>query len=252
LLRRILQNLISNAIKYTPKGRVLVGCKRVGSNIRIIVRDTGYGIPVEQQKLVFQEFERLGRDQGATAGLGLGLSIVERMCNVLKHPLELTSHTAEGSEFALVVPIGKDVPQRVEASTLMRRPNTTALQGLQVLAVDNESAIVEGLKALLGGWGVEVLTSTTSADAVATASRNPDIAAVLVDYHINREDGVKLVNTLRNTLRRDLPAILITADRSVRVRDLAAAHAITYLQKPVKPAALRAALSQLVFRKAAE
>jgi Na+/proline symporter/signal transduction histidine kinase/CheY-like chemotaxis protein len=252
LLRRILQNLISNAIKYTPKGRVLVGCKRAGPNIKIIVQDTGYGIPAEQQKLVFQEFERLDRDQGAASGLGLGLSIVERMCNVLKHPLELRSKTDKGSTFALTVPVGKDVPQRVDAGTLTRHPNISALQGMRVLAVDNEPAIVEGLKALLNGWGVEVVTSTSSADAIGNASDNPDIAAVLVDYHINREDGLELVKTLRNILRRDLAAILITADRSRHVRDLAAAHAIAYLQKPVKPAALRAALSQLMLRKAAE
>lgn len=252
LLRRILQNLISNAIKYTPKGRVLVGCKRAGTNIRIIVGDTGYGIPAEQQKLVFQEFERLGRDQGAAAGLGLGLSIVERMCSVLKHPLELTSNTGKGSIFALTVPIGKDVPQRVDARTLTRHPSLSALQGLRVLAVDNEPTIVEGLKALLNGWGVEVITATTFTDAVKAACDNPDIAAVLVDYHINREDGVALVHTLRETLNRDLAAVLITADRSVHVRDLAAVNAMTYLQKPVKPAALRAALSQVMIRKAAE
>jgi CheY-like chemotaxis protein len=135
---------------------------------------------------------------------------------------------------------------------LTRHPNISALQGMRVLAVDNEPAIVEGLKALLNGWGVEVVTSTSSADAIRIASDNPNIAAVLVDYHINREDGLELVKTLRNILRRDLAAILITADRSRHVRDLAAAHAIAYLQKPVKPAALRAALSQLMLRKAAE
>ena len=252
LLRRILQNLISNAIKYTPKGRVLVGCKRLGSSIRLIVADTGHGIPPEHQKLVFQEFERLGRDQGAVTGLGLGLSIVERMCQVLKHPLELQSKTGKGSVFALTVPVGQDVPQRVAATPSTPRVMPSALQGMRVLAVDNEAAIVEGLKALLSGWGVDVITSTNAAGAVKAAHDNPDIAAVLVDYHINREDGVALVNTLRSTLNRDLSAILITADRSLQVRELAAAHSITYLQKPVKPAALRAALSQLMIRKAAE
>jgi Na+/proline symporter/signal transduction histidine kinase/CheY-like chemotaxis protein len=252
LLRRILQNLISNAIKYTPNGRVLVGCKRSGSNVKIIVADTGFGIPDEQQKTIFLEFERLGQDQGAVAGLGLGLSIVERMCKVLRHPLQLHSVVGKGTLFALTVPIGKDVPHLIESKTSSQSPSVSTLFDLQVLAVDNEPAIVEGLQGLLGGWGVDVITATTSAEAILMAQNNLGIDAVLVDYHINREDGIELVQTLRQTLRRDIPAILITADRSIKVRDKAAANAIIHLLKPIKPASLRAALSQLAVRKAAE
>jgi Na+/proline symporter/signal transduction histidine kinase/CheY-like chemotaxis protein len=252
LLRRILQNLISNAIKYTPQGRVVVGCKRAGNAIKIIVGDTGYGIDPQKQGSIFLEFERLGQDQGTAQGLGLGLSIVERMARLLKHPLQLHSVVGRGTSFSLMVPVGKNVPK------LAKQPSATAtapgqeLTGLRVLAVDNEPTIVAGLKALLRGWGIHVVTATSSAEALSAFRQNPDFAALLVDYHIDRDDGIALIETLRGQATRNLAAILITADRSLYVRKLASAQAITYLPKPVKPAALRAALSQLTIRKAAE
>jgi CheY-like chemotaxis protein/anti-sigma regulatory factor (Ser/Thr protein kinase) len=252
LLRRILQNLISNAIKYTREGRVVVGCKRHEGSVKLMVCDTGYGIPLEQQKTIFLEFERLGQDQGAASGLGLGLSIVDRMCRLLRHPLHVRSTVGQGSAFTLKVPLGKDVPDVAEIRHAKEQPPSSVLNGMKVLAIDNEAAIVEGLQALLGGWGMEVITATTSAEALAAVDAHPDLSAILADYHINRDDGIVLINTVRQQIQHDVTAILITADRSLHVRNEAAAHDIVYLQKPVKPAALRAALSQPTQRKAAE
>jgi Na+/proline symporter/signal transduction histidine kinase len=248
LLRRILQNLISNAIKYTSKGGVLVGCKRVGNTLHIKVYDTGFGIPEGHQRTIFQEFERLGQDKGAAPGLGLGLSIVERMCGVLRHPLTLKSVVDQGTVFSVTVPLGQgDVVVLKSDKGLVQ--TATALHGLKVLAVDNEVAIVEGLRALLTGWGVDVTTATTAHD-VLSMDKNFDV--VLADYHINQDDGIELVKQLRKQLQVHIPAILITADRSVRVQNLAAESGLVLLRKPVKPAALRAALSQVMLRKAAE
>ena len=252
LLRRILQNLISNAIKYTPRGRVLVGGKRVGSNVQLRVYDTGLGIPESQRKTIFQEFERLGRDKGVEPGLGLGLSIVERMSRVLKHPLKLTSVVNKGSVFCVTVPVGKGVDLPTATVSSIVQSTATPLRGIRVLAVDNETAIVEGLTALLSGWGVEVVTATSAAEAIERGSTGTRFDAILADYHIHREDGIELVKALRHQMGRIVPAMLITADRSVRVRELAEANDIVHLKKPVKPAALRAALSQLAVRKAAE
>jgi CheY-like chemotaxis protein len=123
---------------------------------------------------------------------------------------------------------------------------------LKVLAIDNEMAIVDGLRALLSGWGVDVTTATSSAEALRAVAASPHFDAVLADYHINDENGIELVTRLRSQLQYDIPAILITADRSIRVGDLARKHGLVHLRKPVKPAALRAALSQLILRKAAE
>ena len=145
LLRRILQNLISNAIKYTRAGRVLVGVRRRGSHIQLQVLDTGLGIPESQQKIIFQEFERLGRDKGAAPGLGLGLSIVERMSRLLKHPLKLTSEIDKGTVFSVTVPVGKGIVPQAVPEVDVNIQSTSALSGMRVLAVDNEEAIVDGL-----------------------------------------------------------------------------------------------------------
>ncbi len=252
LLRRILQNLISNAIKYTPKGSVLVGCKLSGPDVKIMVCDTGYGIARDQQETIFLEFERLGQDNGAAPGLGLGLSIVERMSRLLQHPLHLTSKVGAGTSFSVTVPRGIAIAQKPKAVVTNLHHQSIVLQGMKVLVVDNERSIVDGITALLSGWGVHVIPATTSAEAMAAAQAHPEVDAILADYHINREDGIELVQALRAHLKFPVPAALVTADRSPRVRELALAHGIIHLGKPVKPASLRAALSQMVARNAAE
>jgi Na+/proline symporter/signal transduction histidine kinase len=252
LLRRILQNLISNALKYTPKGRVLVGCKRHGQTVQIRVYDTGLGIAEHEQKTIFLEFERLARDKDAEPGLGLGLSIVERMCRVLHHPLTLRSKPNVGTVFTVDVLRGQGVVEHVQHYASGKTHKTSALSGLKVLAIDNEPSIVEGLAALLSGWGIDVETAVSTAEAQSKAKHHGACDAILADYHIHRDDGLELVKTLRKTFGRNVPAVLITADRSVRVRNLALEADVVCLRKPVKPAALRAALSQLALRRAAE
>ncbi len=242
LLRRVLQNLLSNAVKYTPHGRIVMGARRMGPQLRIEVHDTGPGIPAAKQKLVFREFERLDQKRGAEPGLGLGLSIVERMCKALKHPLSLRSEPGKGSCF-----IGHRTGLVHGASVEDLSPTSpvTRVRGLKVLVVDNEPAIVEGMTRLLEGWGAEVTSALSAADAVAIgheAARDLDI--IFADYHIHREDGIAVVGRLRQMAGRHIPAVLITADASRAVQDLAAAAGVQYLRKPVKPAALRAALTQ--------
>lgn len=246
LMRRILQNLISNAIKYTPKGRVLVGCKRMGAQMRLMVCDTGLGIPEDQRSIIFHEFERLGRDKGAAPGLGLGLSIVERMCRVLGHPLQLSSVIEKGTVFSVTVPVASGVANEVNHDTSSNIHSSKLLHGLKVLAIDNEPAIVDGLSHLLSGWGIDVITATSTSETMEQCIIHDGIDGILVDYHIHRDDGIELVRTIRRTIGRNIPAMLITADHSVSVRNLAAAQGILYLRKPVKPAALRAALQQMV------
>lgn len=245
LLRRILQNLISNAIKYTHSGCVLVGVRRKDQLLSICVFDSGLGIPQEQQRLVFREFERLGRDRHNEPGLGLGLSIVERMCKVLRHPLNLESTVGKGTRFSVIVPPGREALQSEISSSSMGMP-LQLLQGLNVLAVDNEPAIVAGLKLLLKGWQVGVMTATSSAAAMATMQHHGNkVDAILADYHIHGDDGIELVLAMRQQSGRHVPAILITADRSKVVQDAARAADIQYLPKPVKPAALRACLARV-------
>ncbi|MCA0433687.1 MAG: PAS-domain containing protein [Proteobacteria bacterium] len=251
LLRRILQNLVSNAIKYTDKGSVLVAVKRRGEQAVIEVRDSGPGIPKEKQKAIFREFERLSRDKGNAPGLGLGLSIVERMCKVLKHPIKVVSEPGRGTLFSVTIPIGKGVSASATPAA-MQEVVQGNLRGLHVLAIDNEPAIVEGLTALLKNWGVTVVPAHSAPEAIkAFGHGTSGIDAVLADYHIHRDDGIALVQRLRQDAGRHVPAILITADRSRQVQDDAAAAGIVYLRKPVRPAALRASLSQIAARQQA-
>ncbi len=252
LLRRLLQNLVSNAIKYTPEGRVLVGCRRRGSMLRIDVCDTGIGIPLSKQRIIFTEFERLEQAARVARGLGLGLSIVERIARVLDHTIQLESRTGHGSRFSVEMPIAAPLPRQSEDPT--RRTGHDRLAEAVVVCIDNEPKILDGMQALLGGWGCRVLTAADLPSAVAeiTAANLPP-SGLLVDYHLDRGNGIEAIAALRRQFGAELPAILITADRSPDVREAARAQDIQVLNKPVKPAALRALLAQWqVHRVAAE
>ncbi len=243
LLRRLLQNLVSNAIKYTPSGRVLVGCRRRGGNLRIDVYDTGIGIPFTQQRAIFTEFHRLEEGARVARGLGLGLSIVDRIARVLGHELRVDSAAKRGSHFSVTVPLSAT---RAEMPTqgVAQRHETVQLGGMVVLCIDNEPKILDGMEALLSGWGCRVLKAPGLRDALAMLKDAPIIAGLLVDYHLDESNGMEAIGELRKRLQAETPAILITADRSPQVRIRAGAADVQVLNKPVKPAALRALLMQ--------
>ncbi len=245
LLRRLLQNLVSNAVKYTSKGRVLVGCRRRHGKLRIDVYDTGLGIPASKNRAIFQEFHRLDEGAKAARGLGLGLSIVERIARVLDHEIAVTSAVGHGSHFSVEVPLSSAAPvgeqQRQVAPDVDRQHDV----GITILCIDNDLAILDGMETLLGGWGCRVLKATNLQGAIAeiaAASKTPD--GLLVDYHLDDGNGLETIAALRGRLGRDLAAILITADRSPHVREEAHVSNIQMLNKPLKPAALRALLTQ--------
>jgi Na+/proline symporter/signal transduction histidine kinase len=249
LLRRLMQNLVSNAIKYTRSGRVLVGCRRRGNRLRIDVYDTGIGIPPHQQRAVFHEFHRLEQGARQAPGLGLGLSIVERIARVLDHPLGLVSESGHGSHFSVEVPLAPAAPQRATAPELRL---DRGLVAETVLCLDNDANILDGMATLLRGWGCEVLTATALDGAIAAASGHARMpSGLLIDYHLDRGNGIDAVAALRARFGLDLPAALITADRSPEVREAAHAAGIAVLNKPLKPAALRAVMSQWASRRLA-
>jgi Na+/proline symporter/signal transduction histidine kinase len=242
LLQRLLQNLVSNAIKYTAQGRVLVGCRRSGAALRIEVWDTGPGIPAAQQQLVFQEFRRLDQGARVAPGLGLGLSIVERISRVLDQKIGLRSALGRGSVFTIELP-RIDATRRAAGKPSRANVLAKPLAGMAVLAVDNEARVRDGMRILLGGWGCEVLTAVDLEGALAEAPVLPP-DAILADYHLDTDNGLDLVVALRRHYGQKIPAILITADRSPEVRDAAATCEVVVLNKPLKPAALRALLTQ--------
>jgi Na+/proline symporter/signal transduction histidine kinase len=245
LLRRLLQNLISNAIKYTPQGRVLVGCRLKGGRLRIGVYDTGLGIPQSKKRAIFREFHRLDQGAKVARGLGLGLSIVERIARVLDHPIEVNSKSGRGSQFSFEVPLAPTVPVgKREAAP--QRVDVSQLADMVVLCIDNEPKILDGMGTLLGGWGCQVLKAPDLKTALSTMSEAKVApSGLLVDYHLDGgNNGIEAIAALRWRFGQELPAILITADRSPAVREEARQRDIQVLNKPLKPAALRALLAQ--------
>jgi Na+/proline symporter/signal transduction histidine kinase len=251
LLRRLLQNLISNAIKYTPRGRVLVGCRRQDKRLRIDVYDTGLGIPQSKKKAIFKEFHRLEQGAKIARGLGLGLSIVERIARVLGHKVDLRSVAGKGSHFSVDVPLVPALPSDVPVRE-PRRIDAGQLADMVVLCIDNEPTILDGMDALLGGWGCRVFKATDLKSSVAVLGEAKVAPhGLLVDYHLDQGNGIDAIVQLRWRFGVDTPAILITADRSPAVREEARARDIVVLHKPVKPAALRALLAQWQVHRAA-
>jgi Na+/proline symporter/signal transduction histidine kinase/ActR/RegA family two-component response regulator len=240
LLRRILQNLLSNALRYTPKGRILLGCRREDGQLRIEVWDTGVGIAEADRSRIFEEFQRLA--PGMDKGLGLGLAIVDRVSRLLGHTTDVRSRLGHGSCFAVTLPLasGPGTTLRLARATTAPLP---AEQPLKILCLDNDAAILQGLAALLGGWNHHVMTASDPAAAMASAAaQRPDV--VLLDHHLDGGcNGLDFLDDLRRTSAGEVRALLITGDRSEEVRHAAKTRGCDTLLKPVKPAALRRFLS---------
>ena len=249
MLRRIVQNFLSNAIRYTQAGRVLLGCRRHGERLTIEVWDSGPGIPEAKQLEIFQEFRRLDqatRHKESEKGLGLGLSIADRMARVLDHPIRVHSTEGVGTMFSVSVPVvaARDAAEQAEEASPKRAVNKLA--GTRILCIDNESLILEGMKAMLTGWGCEVFTATTIGGAKSVLRHlDGDPDAILADYHLDNEvTGLMALETLGERLESAVPGIVITADRTEQVAEEVRRAGYQLLLKPVRPAALRALLTR--------
>jgi len=247
LLRRVLQNLISNALRYTQRGGVLVGCRRRGNFVELEVWDTGPGIAGQHQRAIFDEFQRLDRPSPwGEQGIGLGLSICDRIARLLGLRLGLRSRPGHGSVFSVRVPLGETPPaEPAESREVARLPSS--LVELTILCVDNEPEILAGMSALLSRWGVRVVTAAGTAEARQIALRDRP-AVVLADYRLAESDcdGIDLLTELCSVDGSTAPAgVLITADHTAAVAERSRNLGFPVLRKPLKPAALRALLGAL-------
>lgn len=244
LLRRVLQNLLSNAIKYTARGKVLFGVRRRGNRIEIQVWDTGPGIEPDQQMLVFKEFHRLAETAASERGLGLGLSIVERIGRVLEAPIVLRSTPGRGSLFSVSLPRAPGVSGRGRAA--VNKSTAGEIRGLKVLCIDNERGVLDGMQSLLDSWGCQSVMATSAIEAVqALEALGGPPSVILADYHLDRGTGAEAVKAVVATIGRDIPAVIITADHSLEVQREVREMGLVLLRKPLKVAQLRAILSRI-------
>jgi signal transduction histidine kinase/CheY-like chemotaxis protein len=248
LLERVLLNLVSNAIRYTRKGGIVVGCRHRGGQLRIDVCDSGIGIPEDQRKNIFSEFYQLagpGRD-GHRGGLGLGLAIVERLGHLLDHPIALASRVGHGSRFSVTVPAV--AARAVSTPSVTPDSGFDPLSGKLIVIIDDDELVLDGMRGVLKGWGCRVRASTSADAALAALAdipRPPDL--IISDYQLkNGSTGIEAIEGLRHALGAGIPAFLVSGDTAPeRLRD-ASASGYQLLHKPVSPMTLRALVSRLL------
>ncbi|WP_166264628.1 ATP-binding response regulator [Marinobacter caseinilyticus] len=241
LLERILRNLIENALRYTRSGGVLLTARRRKATILIQVWDTGIGIPQESQNKAFAEFQQLERPSDEQdQGLGFGLAIVRRLCNLLDYPLELHSKVGKGSIFSVEVPVGEIASSQVQHDG-SNKPSWHA-SGQCIVVIDDDMNVLNAMETLLASWQFDVIAApslTEIQDQLRTSDRRPDL--ILSDLSLNGADnGIEAINSLRNQYGDPgIPGILITGSTGTEQLKLAEESGLKLVQKPVRPASLR-------------
>jgi signal transduction histidine kinase/CheY-like chemotaxis protein len=252
MLAQIVSNLVQNAIRYTASGRVLVGCRRRGTRLRIEVWDTGPGIPPDQQQNIFSEFYRLAQAERDTGGLGLGLAIVDRLCRLLDHPIELRSVPDKGSCFAIAVPMAAPA-DHVAAPQLAAPSRITAADNKLIVVIDDDPLVLDGMGSLIRSWGCGVVTGSNESavlDGLSRCAAPPD--AIISDYRLrDGKTGIEAIARLREAAATPIPAFLMSGDTDLDVVREAKASGLALLHKPVEPAALRAMLADALRQRTA-
>ena len=247
LLERILRNFVSNAIRYTNEGSVNLTARQEGGRITIIATDTGLGIPLEKQGIIFDEYVQLDNpERDRDKGLGLGLAIVARVAHLLGHELQLESIEGGGSEFRVSVPVGENAKSTPPYVAMVPEFNQE-LHGMRVLVIDDERAILDALKLLLAGWGCEVITAETVEEARQELNGR-DLApnAILSDYRLRENiTGIEAIKAIEAMLGQEIPALLITGDMNIEQSSEEGMDEYRILHKPVQPARLRAFLKHV-------
>ena len=249
LLSRIVQNLLSNAIRYTESGKILVGVRRHSQkHCNLIIADTGSGIALEDQAKVFTEFKRVDPND-KHQGLGLGLTIVDKISQLLDYKIQLRSHLGEGSLFSLQ--LKRTDPIKKSSNTNLANKSEVAALFLSrycILLLENDDAVSTALKTLLSNWGATVIHAKTEKEALNIIQKHaqaPDL--IIADFHLDDGDtGVDVVNALQHTTKQTFKTILSSADRSEEIQAMAYEHNMQYLPKPIKQAALKRMIQKML------
>jgi len=254
MLRRTIQNIVANALRYTRNGGALLIAGRHEDRVQVRIADTGIGIEPERFKEIFVEFQRCGQApddlDGSSAGLGLGLAIVERMVKTLNMTLTLNSRIGVGSCFRLTLPFAEEQPERLSLSPY-RSPEKNGgakLEKTRILIIENDLAALQAMEALLTQWGCELRLASSTQETMSALSNEqpwvPDL--ILADQHLNNnERGTSIIRVVRQLVGVRIPAVVITANPSDRLWRMADQGRLEVMQKPVKPAQLRALLTHL-------
>lgn len=248
LLMRILRNLVSNAIKFTPEGSVTLEMCKEGSLVKISVCDTGIGIPEKDQNTIFSEYTQLGnKARDRSKGIGLGLALVRRMCELLEHDLWVKSETGEGSCFHIAVPAGN----AEFIVKLDKDPVLDVIQNLDIMIIDDEQQILEAMSTLFSDWGCRARTFLSldeAQSAVLNLHYRPDL--IITDYRLNEQsNGMNVISQLRQILDEDVPAIIISGDTDSQLLETIQNEGFYLLHKPVNISKLRKVISSLIGNK---
>lgn len=253
LLFRVLRNFLSNAIRYTPRGgRIVLGMRKQGTQVQLQVWDNGQGIEAADQVRIFEEFQRLASNIDQAKGLGLGLAIVDRIAQLLGHPLLLQSRAGAGSMFGIAVPISLETP----LAQGLRQPRLNApdyLHGAQVVVLEDHAQVREAMAELLNQWHCRVVTAVSADEARQTLTMPPQV--LLVDYHLGAQRrGTQEADQLIEQIQQRWPqaerpsVIMITADHSRLLKQELHAAGYWLLHKPIQPMRLRSAITHVLQR----
>ncbi|MFL8990915.1 hybrid sensor histidine kinase/response regulator NahK/ErcS' [Pseudomonas azerbaijanorientalis] len=250
LLARILRNLLSNAIRYTYSGRVVLGCRRHHQCLTIEVWDSGMGIAEHRLEEIFQEFKRGDVQRpDQDRGLGLGLAIVEKIAGILGHPIHVRSWPGRGSMFSVEVPLSATAP-KPQPALQMSEPMLERLRGARIWVLDNDATICAGMRTLLEGWGCRVVTALSEEDLARQVDNfHAEADLLIADYHLdNDRNGVDAVARINARRASPLPAMMITANYSNELKQQIRELGHTLMHKPVRPMKLKTAMSHLLGR----
>lgn len=242
LFERMIRNLLSNALRYTHSGGILVACRKRGALALVEVWDTGIGIAPEKQAQVFEEFYQIGNPKrDRRNGVGLGLAIVKRIAALLAHPLHLNSRVGRGTRFSIEVPISGHSGNATESSTQAVYHDEMALFGVVIVVIDDEAEILAAVELLLKQWGCAVIAADSGAQALLKLQADdkvPDL--ILSDYRLrDDETGIGAIRALRLVFGDGIPALLVTGDTAPAQLREAAASGLEVLHKPLNAQQLK-------------